>query len=91
MSAQTETVGHNETNLYDETHIAYFVVPVIAVFTKYDQFKDNIAIRLKRRRDANSEINAPAEMERVFREEYLGKLGGTPHFVRLEGGVLNHG
>ena len=61
---------------------------MIAVFTKYDQFKDNIEIRLKRGGRANWETEAPVEAERVFQDEYLGKLGGTPHFVRLEGEVL---
>ena len=69
-------------------HIAYFIVPLIAVFTKYDQFKFNIEIDLERNGYANWETEvhaeAHAEAERVFQKEYLGKLGGTPHFVRLE-------
>ncbi|KIJ94961.1 hypothetical protein K443DRAFT_11740 [Laccaria amethystina LaAM-08-1] len=60
-------------------------VPLIAVFTKYDQFKDNIEIRLKRGGGTDWETKAPAEAERVFQEEYLGKVGGMPDFVRLEG------
>ena len=67
-----------------KTHIAYFIVPLIAVFTKYDQFKYNIEIDLERDGCANWEIDANAEAERVFQEQYLGKLGGMPHFVRLE-------
>ncbi|KXN82137.1 hypothetical protein AN958_03191 [Leucoagaricus sp. SymC.cos] len=59
-------------------------VPLIAVFTKYDQFKDDIEIRLEDDGVANWKTEAPTEAERVFQEEYLGKLGGMPQFVRLE-------
>ncbi|KXN80862.1 hypothetical protein AN958_07084 [Leucoagaricus sp. SymC.cos] len=59
-------------------------VPLIAVFTKYDQFKDDIEIRLEDDGVANWKTEAPTEAERVFQEEYLGKLGETPQFVRLE-------
>ena len=69
------------------THIIYFVVPVIAVFTKYDQFKNNIEIDLERDGFVNWETEAPAVAERVFQEQYLCKLRGTPHFVRLESEV----
>ena len=68
----------------------YFLVPVIAVFTKYDQFKYNIEIDLERDGYANWESKAHAEVERVFQEQYLDKLGGTPHFVRLESEVLEN-
>ena len=62
----------------------YFVVPVIAVFTKYEQFKFNIRMRLEDEDRLGSE--APGEAERVFQEQYLSRLGGKvdPHFVRLE-------
>ena len=85
-------VGHNETNLFYSfirTHW-YFIVPLIAVFTKYDQFKDNIEIDLERDGCANWETEAHAEAERVFQEQYLGKLGGMPHFVRLESELLEN-
>ena len=90
--AQTKTVGYNETNLFYSfirTHW-YFIVPLIAVFTKYDQFKDNIEIDLERDGCANWETEAHAEAERVFQEQYLGKLGGMPHFVRLESELLEN-
>ena len=66
------------------SHIAYFIVPLIAVFTKYDQFKDNIEIDLERDGRVNWETEAHTEAERVFQEQYLGKLSGMPHFARLE-------
>jgi hypothetical protein len=39
---------------------------------------------LERKGSANWEIMANGEAERVFEEQYLGKLRGMPHFVRLE-------
>lgn len=63
------------------------IVPVIAVFTKYDQFRLNIEMNLEDRGCSNSEIEAPAEVGRVFKEHYLGNLGVAP-FVCLESEVL---
>ena len=59
-----------------KTHIFYFVVPLIAIFTKYDQFKDNFEIDLERDGCPNWETKAHAEAERVFQEQYLSRLGG---------------
>ena len=63
-----------------------FQVPVIAVFTKYDQFKRNIKMKLE---DEAHEGRGPGkifenEVERVFNHHYLANLGRTPPFVRLE-------
>ena len=90
MFAQTKTVGHNKMNLLVRTHIAYFVVPLIAVFTKYDQFEINIEINLDRAGLSNGETEVHAEAERVFQEQYLGNLGKLLHFVRLESEVLEN-
>jgi hypothetical protein len=56
---------------------------VIAVFTKYDQFKREIKMKME---DAcrDSGINFGDEAERIFHEHYLAGLGGSPTFVRLE-------
>ena len=60
-----------------------FQVPVIAVFTKYDQFKRNIKMKLEDNgRDPKTHLDA--EMKRVFDRYYLGSLNGPPPFVRLE-------
>ena len=91
MFAQTEMVGYSETNLLDLGLILpTSLVPLIAVFTKYDQFRDNIEIDLERDGCANWETEAHAEAERVFQEQYIDRLGGTPHFVRLESEVLDN-
>jgi len=57
-------------------------VPVIAVFTKFDQFKREIGFKLE------DQCRDPAlldvEVERIFHEDYVGSLRGSPPFVRLE-------
>jgi hypothetical protein len=56
-------------------------VPVIAVFTKYDQFKRDIKMKLE---DENRETDLDTEVEKIFDQHYLASLGGDPPFVRLE-------
>ena len=60
-----------------------FPVPVIAVFTKYDQFKRNIKMKLEDE-GRNPEMNLDAEVENIFKQHYLASLGGPPPFIRLE-------
>jgi hypothetical protein len=56
---------------------------VIAVFTKYDQFRRDIGIMLE---DENRDLALlNDEVERMFGEHYLANLKGSPPFVRLEG------
>jgi len=58
-------------------------VPVIAVFTKFDQFKLDIEMKLEDEgRDPETDLDA--EVERVFEQHYLANLRGSPQFVRLE-------
>ena len=60
-----------------------FQVPVIAVFTKYDQFKRNITLKLRDEgRDPGTHFDT--EVESVFDRYYLASLSGPPPFVRLE-------
>ena len=60
-----------------------FQVPVIAVFTKYDQFKRNIWMKLEDEgRDPVTDFDRV--VEEVFDHFYLGALSGTQPFVRLE-------
>ncbi|KAH9052237.1 hypothetical protein EDB87DRAFT_1570526 [Lactarius vividus] len=59
-----------------------FLVPVIAVFTKFDQFRRNVQIHLE---DFGSpDDNVLDVMEKRFEEHYLRPLGGNVRFVRLE-------
>ena len=60
-----------------------FQVPVIAVFTKFDQFKDDIKMKLQDEGcDAGTDFDT--EVESVFNRRYLASLSGPPPFVRLE-------
>ncbi len=54
---------------------------MIAVFTKYDQFKRDIKMKLE---DENRETDLDAELENIFDWHYLASLGGDPPFIRLE-------
>jgi len=58
-------------------------VPVIALFTKYDQFKHDIKMKLEDEHD-HPEMHINAEVERVFKQHYLGSLSGHPPFICLE-------
>jgi hypothetical protein len=60
-----------------------FKVPVIAVFTKYDQFKREVRMKLEDRH-RNSETNIDDEVENIFNQHYLANLRGPPPFIRLE-------
>ena len=62
-----------------------FQVPVIAVFTKYDQFKRNVKMKLMDEgHDLGLETDLDTVAENLFNGHYLAYLGGTPPFVRLE-------
>ena len=62
-----------------------FQVPVIALFTKYDQFKHDIKMKLEDEHD-HPETNIDAEVKRVFEQHYLAglRVSGPPLFIRLE-------
>jgi hypothetical protein len=57
-------------------------VPVIAVFTKYDQFKRDVGMKWEDQGGDPALLNA--EMERIFKEEFVVNLRGSPPIVRLE-------
>jgi hypothetical protein len=48
-----------------------FQVAVIAVFTKYDQFKRDIKMKLE---DENRETDLDAEVEKIFDRHYLANM-----------------
>ena len=60
-----------------------FPVPVIAVFTKYDQFKHDIKMKLEDE-GCDPEMDLNAEVENIFNQHYLASLNGPPPFVCLE-------
>jgi len=60
-----------------------FQVPVIAVFTKFDQFRRNIRMKLEdEHRDPGMDLNT--EVENMFNQHYLASLNGPPPFICLE-------
>jgi len=62
------------------------IVPIIAVFTKYDYFKDATEVNME---DNNlTEEDIEAETERVFNEQYLRLVEGASKDVRLESELL---
>ena len=64
---------------------------MIAVFTKFDQFSRDIGMKLEDQgRDPNDISALNAEMERIFREEFLTNLKGSPLVIRLESEGFYH-
>ncbi|KAH9000680.1 hypothetical protein EDB86DRAFT_2827966 [Lactarius hatsudake] len=57
-------------------------VPVIAIFTKYDQFKRNVKIDVEDYGNPEDKVSEVAE--KIFEEHYLHPLGAGVGFVRLE-------
>ncbi|KAF8262503.1 hypothetical protein EI94DRAFT_678021 [Lactarius quietus] len=57
-------------------------VPVIAVFTKHDQFLRNVKMHVEDYGNPDDEISHVAE--RRFKEHYLCHLGDGAKFLRLE-------
>jgi len=61
----------------------HFQVPVIQVFTKFDQFKRDIQMKLQDER-SHSGLDFNAEVENVFNTHYQANLDKPPPFIRLE-------
>jgi hypothetical protein len=63
---------------------ASFEVPVIGVFTKYDQFQRNIKMHLQDHPNENPDGGAADVADRRFQDDYLRPLGVGARFVRVE-------
>jgi len=75
--------GTSSCNVYERKSTWKFLqVPVIAVFTKYDQFKIDIEITPEDPHRNQAEVDA--EVNRIFKEHYLDNLRRSSPFVRLE-------
>jgi hypothetical protein len=66
-----------------------FQVPVIALFTKYDQFKRNIRMKLEdeyRDHPETAEKHVDVEIKRVFEQQYLAGLshGRPAPYIHME-------
>jgi hypothetical protein len=57
---------------------------VIAVFTKFDQFRRDVKIKLEDRVCGPEMMHLDDEVERIFNERYLACLAGPPPFIRLQ-------
>jgi hypothetical protein len=60
-----------------------FKVPVIAVFTKYDQFRREVRMKLEDRH-CDQGMNVDDQVESIFNQHYLACLRVPPLFIRLE-------
>ena len=63
----------------------FMTVPIIAVFTKYDQFKFNVEMKLQ----DEEEDDLPEEVikekaKELFQAEYLSVISGQPRYIILE-------
>ena len=64
----------------------HFEVPVIVVFTKYDQFLRNVEMHLVDYPDEYPDSNVSKVAEKQFEEHYLHPLGDDVRFVQLQSG-----
>jgi hypothetical protein len=71
-------------NVHDSVLMKHFVVPVIAVFTKYDQFLYNVEMDVSDDPEEYSDRSVSEVAEQLFQEHYLGPLGGDIGYVQLE-------
>jgi hypothetical protein len=61
-----------------------FQVPVIAVFTKHDQFRREVRMKLEDQGGGEvSRALLDRKMKEIFNRHYLAKLGKAPWFVCL--------
>src|SRR6266404_1111053 len=72
------------------TGIACNEVPVIAVFTKYDQYLRNVGIDLEDRHDQDRSIKVSKKAKaraakEIFEEHFLGPLGKDISWVQMRG------
>ena len=62
----------------------HFEVPIIVVFTKYDQFLRNVKMDVQDDPDQYPDRSVSEVAEEVFQEHYLCSLGDNIGYVRLE-------
>ena len=81
-SVQTRTVRRYEHSwpYFD----ALLEVPVIVVFTKYDQFLRNVEMHLFDYPEEYPDSDVSEAVKQQFREHYLDPLGDDIQYVRLE-------
>ena len=80
--APTRMVCHYECSW--QSFNEHFEVPVIAVFTKHDQFLRNVEMDVSDYPAKYSNKSVSEVAEQVFQEHYLSPLGVDVGYVRLE-------
>ena len=63
-------------------------VPVIAVFTKFDQFRRNVEMDVSDYPDKYLDSNVSQVVENHFQEYYRRPLGDDARYVQLESTLL---
>lgn len=64
-------------------------MPIVAVFTKYDQFKINVELRLEDKGCENlTSEHIDKEIKKCFQAEYLEEMNGQPRHVKLESKIV---
>jgi hypothetical protein len=62
----------------------YFEVPIIVMFTKYDQFLHNVKMDVSDDPDLYPDKSVSEVAKERFEEHYLHPLGGDVKYVQLE-------
>ena len=68
----------------------FVLVPVIVIFTKYDQFCRNVEMHLADYPDEYLDGNIFEVTEKLFQEHYLQPLGDDVRYVQLQSGFRVH-
>ena len=76
-------VRHSEDS-WQFLFMQHFQVPVIAVFTKYDQFLRNVKMDVLDDPDKYPDRSVTEVAKELFQEHYLGPLGDDVSYVQLE-------
>jgi hypothetical protein len=71
-------------NIHDNVFHAALQVPVIAVFTKYDQFLRNVKMEVLDYPDKYLNRSVSEVAKEQFQEDYLHPLGDNVGYVQLE-------
>ena len=80
--APTKMVCHYEQSWH--YLLKHFTVPVVVVFTKYDQFLRNVTMDVSDYPDKYSDRSVSEVANEQFQEHYLHPLGDVAVYVQLE-------
>jgi hypothetical protein len=71
-------------NIHDRVLMEHLEVPIIAVFTKYDQFLHNVKMDVSDDPATYSNRSVSEVADELFQKHYLCPLGDNVRYVRLE-------